>query len=237
MKSESRIIAVSQRVVEVPGRGEVRDCLDQAWAGWLQAIGFSLVPVPNRLKSVDDFLKTIRPAGIILSGGNNLTLPVYDGTAPGAAMTDAYGSRDRTEQGLVEFALHEKMPLLGCCHGMQFLQAFFGGRLSPLKGSSVNHVANNHEVALIDERFRPLAGPGTLTVNSFHDYGIRRDAVAPPLIPFAGSPVDSSVEGFLHRAAPILGIMWHPERRNPAAAFDRELATRLFDSDFFRRRE
>ena len=193
--------------------------------------------MPNRLESVDDFLDVVRPIGIILSGGNNLTLPVYDGVEPGTDMADAYESRDRTELALVEFALRARLPLLGCCRGMQLLQAFFGGRLCSLKESPVSHVAREHEVALIDERFRQMAGQAALSVNSFHNYGICREAIAPPLVPFAVSPADASVEGFAHRESPVLGIMWHPERHNPAAAFDRELATRLFKSDYFRLRE
>lgn len=233
MKSETRIIAVSQRVVEVSARGEVRDCLDQNWTVWLQLLGFTPVPVPNHLKSVNAFLENVRPMGIILSGGNNLTLPVYDGVEPGVPMSDAYNSRDHTEKGMVEFALRVGLPLLGCCHGMQFLQAYFGGRLSPLKDTPVSHVAHDHEVAITDERFQPLAGQATVRVNSFHNYGIARAALAQSLVPFALSSADATVEGFAHRDAPILGIMWHPERRNPAAAFDRELATRLFDLDYF----
>jgi N5-(cytidine 5'-diphosphoramidyl)-L-glutamine hydrolase len=230
MNSKSRIIAVSQRVVEVSARGEVRDCLDQAWAVWLQSLGYSLAPVPNRLSSVDDFLKAVNPSGIILSGGNNLTLPVYEGAESTEPVEDAFENRDVTEGRLVEFAMCQSIPLLGCCRGMQYLQAFFGGRLSSLKGSPVTHVARDHAITFIDSRFEGILDPGVCTVNSFHNYGIRRDAVAPVFKPFAVTSDDSSVEGFWHRDAPIVGIMWHPERRNPAAAFDRKLFTQLFDA-------
>lgn len=228
MKPELRIIAVSQRVVEVSARGEVRDCLDQAWAVWLGSLGFTPVPVPNRLESVPDFLSGLRPAGIILSGGNNLTLPVYDGAESGTTMTDAFASRDMTERALVEYSLSQAVPLLGCCRGMQYLQAHFGGRLHSLKNSPVPHVARDHPLAVLGNSFLSLSGGPALTVNSFHNYGIRQDAVAPGLLPFAISPADDTVEGFVHRDAPITGIMWHPERRNPAEAFDRALAIRLF---------
>jgi gamma-glutamyl-gamma-aminobutyrate hydrolase PuuD len=237
MKPEPRIIAVSQRVVEVSTRGEVRDCLDQAWSTWLATLGCVAVPVPNHPPSVPDFLRAIQPAGIVLSGGNNLTGPVYEGLEAGAIVADAYESRDRTEKILVDHAVGNSVPLLGCCRGMQFLQTYFGGRLCSLKDSPVVHVAKDHEVSLVLERFRDLAGKAALTVNSFHNYGIRRDAVAAPLLPFALSSADSSVEGFLHPTSPILGITWHPERRDPAAAFDRDLATRLFTSDYFRLHE
>jgi putative glutamine amidotransferase len=231
MHSERHLIAVSQRVVEIPGRHEVRDCLDQEWSVWLESIVFTCVPVPNRLESAAVFLERIQPLGVILSGGNNIASPVYEGLSSAEPVRDAYECRDRTERQMIEFAQREKLPVLGCCRGMQFLQTFFGGRLSPLPDSV--HVARNHEIEVMGERFRQMAGGTELTVNSFHDYGFRREALAAPLSAFAVTRADGTVEGFFHVERPILGVMWHPERRNPAAEFDRALVRQLFSRESY----
>lgn len=228
MKPRSRVVAVSQRVVDVAGRGELRDCLDQQWAVWLQSIGLYAVPVPNRVDSVVEFLNVVRPIGVVLTGGNNLALPVYNGAAP---VGDAYGTRDDTERALVDYARRGNLPILGCCRGLQFLNAYFGGRLSRMTTSPVRHVAAEHTVTLADGRFREIAGDALLTVNSYHDFGITRTDVAEPLVPIATSEADATVEAVVHRTEPVIGIMWHPERRNAAAEFDRRLAVQLFHAE------
>jgi putative glutamine amidotransferase len=230
MSSDSRYIALSQRVVEVPDYGERRDCLDQQWTAWVNSLGFECVPVPNTCASPERFIAALRPRGIILSGGNNLTLDAYDRPAGEPAPADAYEARDRTEGALVEFAVQERVPLLACCRGMQFVHAHFGGRLTRLNGGPVRHVASTHDVTLIAPSFAALAGRPSVTVNSFHNYGIAPDRVPAPLVPFAVSGLDSLVEGFFHPTLPMAGIMWHPERPNPAAALDRRLAGSLFGS-------
>ena len=111
MNSDTRFIAISQRVVELSDRGETRDCLDQAWSAWVQSLGFLPLPVPNKIASVREFLNSIPLAGIILSGGNNLALPVYAGEMNGKIVTDAFESRDQTEQALVDFSLQKNIPV------------------------------------------------------------------------------------------------------------------------------
>lgn len=232
MKGKGMIVAVSQRVVEVPSRRESRDCLDQQWSCWMQSLGLVPVPVPNRLVAPADFLEQIRPQGIILSGGNNIAAAAYDGADPAAPVTDAYPERDLTEAALVEHAVRRGLPVLGCCRGMQFLQVHFGGRLTRLAGKGVKHVACTHEVTFVDDAVRAMAGRDTLEVNSFHDFGIAAGGLADVFRSLAISAGDQTVEALVHRSLPIAGIMWHPERANPGAAFDRALASALFSKQW-----
>lgn len=219
---EPAAVAVSQRVVPAPGRGETRDGLDQAWATWLGGLGLDAVPVPNRLRSVEAFLDRVRPVGVVLSGGNNLAMPVYDGLD--ASGDDAFAERDATELAMVEWAIARGVPVLGVCRGMQFLQAHFGGRLAPLDGA-VAHVATRHGVSLSACPYGPV-GTGTATVNSFHRFGIPAGTLAAPLRAFATAD-DGSIEAFRHADRPVVGIMWHPERADPAADLSRAIAASL----------
>jgi putative glutamine amidotransferase len=226
MPSDAPYIAVSQRVVR-SAHGEQRDCLDQEWTVWLESLGYRCVPVPNRCASPGEFVRDLAPAGIILSGGNNLTLDVYD-LAGAEPPGDAFASRDCTERALIDVAVERRIPLLGFCRGFQFLHAYFGGRLTPVGGTAPSHVGRDHRVSLVADGYRQLAGSESLVVNSFHDYGIPLGGVVEPLIPFALSVEDSLVEGCCHRSLPMAGVMWHPERGNPAAGFDRRLLESLF---------
>jgi putative glutamine amidotransferase len=69
-------------------------------------------------------------------------------------------------------------------------------------------------------------GPGAARVRSYHDWGVRPDAVGPELVVTAYAE-DGTVEGVRHADLPIVGVMWHPEREPdpaPGVALLRALA-------------
>ena len=226
MVDRNKIIAITQRVVEVPEYGEIRDCLDQEWIILLQSLGFMAIPIPNQIDSVVEYLKHVNPDGIVLSGGNNFTFAAYDSGVN--STLDAYECRDSLETKLLEYAIRHNVPVLGCCRGMQCLQVFFGGKLSLLEKSDVNHSGSCHEVVLTENTFEAMAKLNRIKVNSYHNYGIRLDGIAPQFRPFAICEKDSVVEGFAHRQYPFTGIMWHPERKSPFDKFNRLLIKKLF---------
>lgn len=191
------LVGVTQRTVPLPRRGEVRDCLDQAWAVFLAACGLEMVPLPTRLADPLAWVDRLGLAGVVLSGGNNLP-PAEGDLAPG---------RDRLERALVLEA-GPTLKVLGVCRGMQMLNLAHGGRLRPIPG----HAGGTHLLA---------PGPGAWAgpdlpkgVNSFHDYGLLPADLASGLKALALAE-DGSVEALAHEALPHLGIMWHPERGEP----------------------
>ncbi len=69
-----------------------------------------------------------------------------------------------------------------------------------------------------------------IVVNSYHNNCAGPPGkIKKPLIPFALSE-DGLVEGVIHESNPMLGIMWHPERPNPAAEYDIYLIKSLFNT-------
>ena len=215
-----RLLAITQRAMTVPSYGEVRDCLDQEWTVWLTDSGFVPIPIPNRLDDVASYLERLGVTGVVLTGGNNLTLDVYTGDEE---IADAYQARDTTEWTILEYCAENDVPVIGFCRGMQMLHAYGGGRLSRLDESPVGHVAAFHEVTLLSEDWQVMAGSSTLEVNSFHDYGFQVEKVTPDWEVTAVSQADGVVEGFVHRTLPFAGVGWHPERANRSAEFDRQL--------------
>jgi putative glutamine amidotransferase len=105
------------------------------------------------------------------------------------------------------------------------MQRHFGGLLSRIPGEA--HVARRHAVELIESNLPVTGRRSGLSVNSFHGIGIRQNDLAAPFKAFAMS-TDGFVEGAIVPGAPIVGVMWHPERERPFKTFDRALVRWLF---------
>lgn len=140
-----KVVAVSQRVDIYPDRNERRDALDQRLSQWLVAAGYLPVPVPNGLghEGLWLWLGAVRPAAIVLSGGNDI----------GQAI-----ERDNTEHQLLAHAQESSLPVLGICRGMQMMAEWAGGVLRPVQG----HTRTRHR----------LCGELVCEVNSFHNYAL-----------------------------------------------------------------
>ncbi|HZG04585.1 MAG TPA: gamma-glutamyl-gamma-aminobutyrate hydrolase family protein [Streptomyces sp.] len=189
-------IAVSQRVATDPAHGTRSDAADQRWWAFLRGCGLLPLPLPNDPVTVRRTLADLPVGGILLTGGNDLA--VCGGRVP---------ERDATESVLIDEALSRPIPLIGVCRGMQHLQHRFGARLWRVTGQVAER-----QVLEIDGRRR--------TVNSYHHWATTETPA--PLLPWVRGP-GRIVKAVRHESAPLLGIMWHPERIEPFAEEDRAL--------------
>lgn len=208
-------VGITQRVEVVAAYGERRDCLDQAWSGLFSRIGLDLVPVPNALVDVAGWARRQALDGLVLSGGNDLAhLPGATRMAP---------ERDACERELLSWAASAQLPVLGVCRGMQMINCYLGGILSPV----VDHVATLHPVSPLDDAalFKDYG-----MVNSYHDWGIDSAGLAAGLQAIVLAE-DKTIEAFRHVSLPWFGVMWHPERENSTAKEqDLILLDELFNS-------
>ena len=151
-----KLIAVSQRVEIIHERNEVRDSLDHLLVKYLLNIGYFTVPIPNNFDCqstlnkdnkhniiLKDWLELISPAGIILSGGNNI---------------GESSKRDKTEMQLLDLAAKLKLPILGICRGMQIMAKWSGMKIKSVNG----HINTRHK----------LSGLISSEVNSYHKYSL-----------------------------------------------------------------
>ncbi len=187
-------IGLSLRVEIIKEYEEKRDALSHDWIDFFGKLNFLPILIPNKLHDIEAFLKEMKLDGLILSGGDNI------GDDP---------ERDITEKKIINFALSEKIPLLGVCRGMQVLNQFFNGKI--IIQSDDTHVNCNHFIEITNSKFLNFQ---RLKVNSFHNNLINNEILGDNLIPFAISKDDETIEGFYHESFPILGVMWHPERDN-----------------------
>jgi N5-(cytidine 5'-diphosphoramidyl)-L-glutamine hydrolase len=201
-------VVLTQRTM-VASTGEVRDCLDQAWAPLLTGWGYVPVPLPTLVGDVAPVLDAVAPEAVILTGGDDLA-----GMAGPAGVdgVDPTPQRDEVEAAVVAWCRASAIPIVGVCRGMQLLARSNGATLVPVDG----HVARRHRVLL---EGAPLHRDGSDEVNSYHRFAVAGAGVPTGVRPFAWDD-DRNIEAFVHRHRPEAGLMWHPERereRDPGA--------------------
>lgn len=180
-------VIYTQRVEIVKDYGERRDCADQRIADYILNCGFLPVPVPNKEELAAVYIETIKPVGIVLTGGNSLV--AYEGNAP---------ERDGMDKKLIELAVQYEIPVYGFCRGMQSILDYFGCKLQNVSG----HVAVRHDIIYANEKSN---------VNSFHNQAcIKLEENCG--LEVVGRAQDGVIEEIKHQVLPIAGTMWHPER-------------------------
>ena len=201
MTLSNRILAISQRVEIVEAYDERRDALDQRWHEFLGSCGFAAIPIPNCPAIIPNFLNAIQPAGIILSGGNDLA--AVGGNAP---------ERDGAETLMTSWGAVHDRPILGVCRGLQLIVQTHGGSLKKVG----DHANVRHRVSWQGR---------DIEVNSFHTWGIEQ---APDNFEVLARGQDGNIEAVRHLSRPLTGIMWHPERERRFADHDIELFRSVF---------
>ena len=191
-------IGLTQRVEIIEDYGEKRDCLDQNWTKLLTNSDLDFAVIPNSLPDVVNWLENNKIEGIILTGGNDL-----------AFLTDAKNcdqQRDELEKKILYWASKKNVPILGVCRGMQLINKFLLGNIRKVKG----HVAKMHKIKVLNSEIIPKSYN---FVNSFHNWGMNEEDI-PEKLEIAAIAKDNTVEAFVHKDLPWVGVMWHPEREN-----------------------
>ena len=195
MNKKYKKIGITTRIVNAQGYEEKRDALSQDWVKLLEQYNLIPILIPNNLSNIPLFLEENSIEGIILSGGDNI---------------GDDKERDHTEKELIKFGIERELPIFGVCRGMQVLNNFFKGKIK-LSLDDL-HVGNDHEVIISNNKISDILKQDKIVVNSYHRNIINLEDIGESLISFAINQKDNSVEGFLHKKLPIMGVMWHPER-------------------------
>ncbi|MDR0647064.1 MAG: gamma-glutamyl-gamma-aminobutyrate hydrolase family protein [Puniceicoccales bacterium] len=170
----------------VEAYAEVRDALDQRWYRLFAPLDMLLIPIPNAIEKIDIYCRKCNLDGFVLTGGNHHSL------------------RDRCEKSILDYAVKQQKPVLGVCHGMQFISKYFR---APLVLMEDRHVACEHSITIRANRWG--FPEGVHTVNSYH-----RHALSCVPADFTGFAFDKEgyCEAMQHNILPWIACMWHPER-------------------------
>lgn len=180
--------------------GGLSDSLEKEYMDYFRRLEIMAIPVSNFVSNVLEFIDAVQPDMLILTGGGILPRVAYNYERVGTCQAD----RDRIEHVLICAALKMGIPILGICRGMQYLNYYFGGRIS-----SFDYV----KVPRVIKGTHPVETEGNaFWVNHFHNDGIFYSDLAEALIPIAVDRENGIIEAFECKEKRILGIQWHPER-------------------------
>tara|TARA_Y100001954_G_scaffold239103_1_gene311102 strand:- start:3163 stop:3804 length:642 start_codon:yes stop_codon:yes gene_type:complete len=209
-------ILISQRISFDKKRKETYTNLDIRWFKVSEKLCFNLIPIPFSVRSLNSILAKITIDGIILSGGNNIS--INDNYEDYDINFDSSLKRDCLETIMIEYVMNHKIPLLGICRGMQMINNFFGGSNKVVNPKV--HVKNFHKISDLDKK--------QIKVNSYHNFGIDENSLSKNLIK-THIAEDNTIEGFAHKDHKIFGIMWHPERNDELNVYDEKLIRKIFN--------
>lgn len=137
---------------------------------------------------------------LVLSGGNSSILK---------KKVDRL--RDKINNSFFRHSLKKKKPILGICHGAQFLAKKNGFKIKKKN----NHIGYHKVIFNINKnRFNKV-------VNSFHNEAI--EYKKKNHVNIFGLAEDNTIECFHIKNQKILGVMWHPERYSKIKNFDLKL--------------
>lgn len=150
--------------------------------------------------------------GLVIPGGPDLDPALY-GESPLPELGAVSQERDALELGLIRWALHQGLPLLGICRGIQSLNVALGGSLyQDLPAQGFRELVHNGQPHLVEQvADSPLTAlfPPRFEVNSYHHQAIK--TLAPGLRVLAQAP-DGVIEAVALEGHPFaLAVQWHPE--------------------------
>lgn len=141
---------------------------------------------------------------VVISGANGNDLTYFNRSKKNLI-------RNKLDLKFFNKAIKINIPILGICHGAQFIAKKFSSSLKEKR-----HLGN-HYISIINSKKKIL-------VNSYHNKVITK--LGKNLI-CKGSADDNTIEYFEHRYRKMVGIMWHPERFKKIKKLDLKIITSL----------
>lgn len=151
---------------------------------------------------------------LLLPGGGDITPAFFGEQNHGSRNIDT--NLDILQLHAFDLARDRHMPVLGICKGMQIVNVALGGSILQDLPSSV---AGRHKYEQEDKYHAAVNLENSwlwdlygleMTVNSAHHQAL--DRLGKDLIVVQRCPQDNCIEAIVHKALPVIGVQWHPER-------------------------
>lgn len=186
---------------QLDSHGMPIDVLESTYVTYFEQLGLDLYQLSNFTSHLDKILKVNSFDFIILTGGGSIPSKFYR-----EGHNDFHQlSRDRLEWKLMEYSLKNNIPILAICRGMEYMNAFLGGKITKFKTLKESRpIGKEHNIIL---------GDGTkISVNNYHNDGVYKNDVAKGLEIIGLDVENDVVEAIYSRKMKWLGFQWHPER-------------------------
>lgn len=151
-------------------------------------------------------------AALLFPGGGDITPAFFGEHNNGSYNIDT--ELDILQLQAFQYALDEKLPVLGICKGMQLINVGLGGNVIQNMPTAESHryveADQYHDTVIDPSSFLYELYGGSAVVNSAHHQCVSR--LGRQLIPIQWCPADQCVEAIRHISLPVIGVQWHPER-------------------------
>lgn len=185
-------------------------------------VDLELVELSFEKNNTDDFQYC---DGFVLTGGIDVVPEIYGGAANYPYKPDAFlPERDQFEMQIYTYSQIQKIPVLGICRGMQYINILEGGKVFEDNGEQANSIHKKgaedkvHSVNIkMDTLLHDVTGIERGTVNSAHHQGVNPKYLGDNLIVSAYSDTEDGIIEALEfkdkkDKAFMIGVQWHPER-------------------------
>jgi putative glutamine amidotransferase len=157
--------------------------------------------------------------GVVLCGGIDIAPSRY-GAVAAAETNEPQPIRDQFEMVLIEHLLHDDVPTLGVCRGVQSINVALGGTLHQhltAHPTDMEWTATPHTVDVAaGSQLAAVTGRSQLSVNSLHHQAV--DRLGRGVVVTGRAAADGGVEAIEIDGAPnVLAVQWHPEVLCPAS--------------------
>lgn len=158
-------------------------------------------------------LETILPLcdGFLIIGGDDFNPIMYNETNDLDLSKEIDDEMDLLDKEIIEYAVINKLPVLGICRGHQALSAVFGKSLyQDFISSGLNHPHEGiyHEVTKVTNFGIATLLPDKFISNTYHHQSIKELADGFVVL-YKNHDIIEAIE---HTTLPIIGFQWHPER-------------------------
>jgi putative glutamine amidotransferase len=164
--------------------------------------------------------------GFLLTGGIDVAPSYYDGPENYPYKPDAFlPERDEFEKLIYQYSQMHKIPVLGICRGMQYINILEGGKVL----EDIGEANQIHKKEATDKVHQLNIGHNSMLyaiigakkgiVNSAHHQGVTKHNLSNNLIANSyADTADQLIEGLEFKDKTdksfMLAVQWHPERMN-----------------------